>query len=231
MGDEPPGLFREFLNAAGYSLDVVMLHKGETIPSLARYDFLLVMGGAMDVWEEAQHPWLIAEKAAIREWALNRNRPYFGVCLGLQLLAVALGGKVGLARQAEVGIGAVKLTQSHPLVKGLPQNFRMMQWHHAEVTELPEGAEAVASSEVSAVQIMTAGDVLVGTQFHGELTPSLVERWGRIPQYIAWLEQALGAGAYERVKAEAMPQMARMRSISETMFANVISRHAMRRAA
>jgi GMP synthase-like glutamine amidotransferase len=231
MGDEPPGLFREFLNTAGASLDVVMLHKGQAIPSLAPYDFLLVMGGAMDVWEDDAHPWLADEKAAIREWAMTRNRPYFGVCLGLQLLAVALGGKVGLAREAEVGIGDVRLTRAHPLVKGLPQNFRMMQWHHAEVTELPEGAEVLASSEVSPVQIMTAGDVLVGTQFHGELTPALVERWARIPQYIDWLEQALGSGAYARVKADAMPQMERMRSISAAMFENLISGHVTRRQA
>ena len=47
MDDEPPGLFGRFLAEQGAELDVVMLHRGEAIPSLAPYDFLLVMGGAM----------------------------------------------------------------------------------------------------------------------------------------------------------------------------------------
>ena len=90
MDNEPPGLFGEFLAARGAKLDIIQLHRGEEIPSLAPYDFMLVMGGAMDVWEEAQNPWLISEKAAIREWAINRNRPFFGVCLCMQLLDEAL---------------------------------------------------------------------------------------------------------------------------------------------
>ena len=111
MDDEPPGLFGDFLRERGAALDTVMLHRGETIPSLAPYDFLLVMGGAMDVWEEEAHPWLAAEKAAIREWALKRNRPYLGICLGLQLLAAlereALARDLGLVERrlhaAELG--------------------------------------------------------------------------------------------------------------------------------
>ena len=220
MDDEPPGLFGEFLNEAGAKLDVVKLHRGEAVPALHAYDFLLVMGGAMDVWEEDAYPWLKAEKQAIAEWT-KLVRPFFGVCLGMQLLAEALGGKVGLASAAEVGIGQVSLTGQHSFTGGLPQSFRMMQWHHAEITELPEGAVALAASDTTAVQVMAAGDVMGGTQFHGELTPALVDHWAQIPQYIAWLEQALGAGAYERVKAEALPLMPAMRKVSETMFKNL----------
>ena len=83
MDDEPPGLFGRFLMEQGAQLDVVMLHRGDAIPPLAPYDFLLVMGGAMDVWETDAHPWLKDEIAAVKEWTLTRNRPFMGVCLGL----------------------------------------------------------------------------------------------------------------------------------------------------
>jgi GMP synthase-like glutamine amidotransferase len=226
MDDEPPGLFGSFLAEEGAELDVVMLHRGEAIPSLAPYDFLLVMGGAMDVWETTQYPWLQDEIAAVREWTWTRNRPFMGVCLGLQLLAKALGGEVGLARAPEVGFGKVDLNAlglGHPMMRGLSPSFKVMQWHHAEVTRVPAGAEVLASSQVSPVQIMSVGQDILATQFHGELTPALIDRWAHIPQYLEWLEQAMGPKAYDRVKAQSKPQMPKIERMGRIMFRNLIA--------
>ena len=234
MDDEPPGLFGQFLAEQGAEIDTVMLHRGEAIPSLAPYDFLLVMGGAMDVWETGSHPWLIDEVAAIREWTLNRNRPFMGVCLGLQLLTQALGGEVGLASAAEVGFGKVELNAlglAHPLTQGVPSSIKVMQWHHAEVTRVPEGAEVLASSTVSPVQVMSVGKDILATQFHGELTPALIDRWAHIPQYLAWLDQAMGPGAYQRVKAQSRLQLTRTERISRAMFQNLTAQRRSFRAA
>jgi GMP synthase-like glutamine amidotransferase len=234
MDDEPPGLFGDLLRARGTALDTVMLHRGEEIPSLAPYDFLLVMGGAMDVWETGANPWLVDEKRAIKEWAINRNRPFLGICLGLQLLAEALGGKVGLSRQPEVGVCDVKLSalgRRHGITSGLKAVMPVMQWHHAEVQRLPQGAEVLATSPTTRIQIMAVADTLLATQFHAELTPGLIERWAHIPQYIEWLETALGPDAYPQVRAKALPLMPEMSAMSSTLLNNLLDGKALRRAA
>ena len=72
---EHPGIFRDFLAEDGIAWDAVELDAGEAIPSLEGYDQLWVMGGPMDAWQEAQHPWLVAEKQAIREAVELRAMP------------------------------------------------------------------------------------------------------------------------------------------------------------
>ena len=87
---EHPGQLREYLQRDGISWTAVELDEGEPIPDLQSFDAMWVMGGPMDVWDTGEHPWLVQEKEAIREWVLNLGRPYLGLCLGHQLLACLL---------------------------------------------------------------------------------------------------------------------------------------------
>ncbi|MFP6742009.1 MAG: type 1 glutamine amidotransferase, partial [Alphaproteobacteria bacterium] len=107
---EHPAIFRDFLAEDGVEWDEVELDEGEPIPPLDGYDALWVMGGPMDVWQEDEHPWLVPEKAAVREAVAMRRMPYFGVCLGHQLLGEALGGTVGPMASGEIGVLDVELT-------------------------------------------------------------------------------------------------------------------------
>lgn len=208
---EHPAIFRNFLAEDGIAWDAVELDAGEAIPDLAGYDQLWVMGGPMDVWEEDLHPWLAAEKAAIREAVESRRMPYFGLCLGHQLLADALGGRVGKAAAPEVGILDVELTQagrSDPLFAGIADSFKALQWHGAEVTAPPAGAAVLARSPLCAVQAMRIGRHAYGMQYHCELVSRTVGDWALIPAYAAALEATLGAGAANALEAaatEAMP--------------------------
>jgi GMP synthase-like glutamine amidotransferase len=76
---EHPGVLRRFLAKDGIAWDAVELDEGEPIPELEPYDMLWVMGGPMDVWDIDEHPWLMAEKAAIRRWVRELQRPFLGL--------------------------------------------------------------------------------------------------------------------------------------------------------
>ncbi len=190
--------------------DAVELDGGEPIPSLAGYDALWVMGGPMDVWEEERYPWLVDEKAVIREAVRERGMPFLGICLGHQLLADALGGEVAPMAQPEIGILDVELTpagRSDPLLAGLPQGFKCLQWHDAEVVEPPPDATVLAGSSRCAAQALRVGKNAYGLQYHVELTASTVSEWAQVSAYKQSLERVLGANALPRLDAEARLRM------------------------
>ncbi len=223
---EHPGIFRDFLAEDGVAWDAVELDEGEPIPSLEGYDALWAMGGPMDVWQDEAHPWMTAEKAAIREAVVERGLPFLGLCLGHQLLAVALDGEVKPAATPEVGILEVELTEegrSHPLFDGLAARSRCLQWHSSEVTRLPAGTRVLASSPACQVQAMVVGERAFGIQYHVELTPSTVDDWGAIPEYEAALEKALGPGALPRLAEDAAAGMAGFNAAARKLYDNFMA--------
>lgn len=194
---EHPGVFRDFLIKDGIAWDTFELDEGDVIPALDGYDILMAMGGPMDVWETALHPWLIAEKVAIRDW-VAQDKPFLGFCLGHQLLADALGGTVAPAAAPEVGIMNVDLSaagRSDPIFAGLPETLTCMQWHSAAVAVVPPGATVLASSPLCPVQAFRIGRAAYGLQFHIEVTDVTVSEWGCVPAYAASLEAVMGLGA------------------------------------
>lgn len=224
MNYDHPGRFLDYFAEDDIIPHPVRLFEGEDIPNLAGFDLMFVLGGAMDTWEEAENPWLVAEKAAIREWVMVRAKPYFGVCLGHQLLATALGGEVAPATAGEVGVFDVALTdegRSHPLMRGVPATSKVMQWHHAEVKRSPEGAQVLAQSTATAVQALAVGTHAMSTQFHCEFSPQSVATWRSIPEYIAALEKHTGAGGYDRLIAASFPLMPSMAQMTRTMWNNL----------
>jgi len=180
----------------------------------------------MDVWQEAENPWLGAEKRAIREAVIDRGMPYFGVCLGHQLLAASLGGKVGKAPQAEVGVLDVELTRAgraDPFFAGIADRFKALQWHGAEVQTPPPGAAILAQSPLCAVQAMRVGKHAYGMQYHCELLPQTVAEWAEIPAYACAMDETLGKGAMPRLKAAAEKEMAAMNGDARRLYSNFMA--------
>lgn len=228
---EHPGIFRDFLTAEGGTWDAVELDAGEPIPPFDGYDALWVMGGPMDVWQEREHRWLAAEKHAIRAW-VSAGRPFLGVCLGHQLLAAAMGGRVGPGAAPEVGIMTVELTgagRADPLFRGLPETKTCLQWHGAAVLDLPAGATVLARSSLCPVQAMRIGACAYGLQYHVEATRDTVPEWGCVPEYEAALEAVQGPGALARFRAETARSLHGLNAAARILydnFAAIVAKHA-----
>jgi GMP synthase (glutamine-hydrolysing) len=193
---EPPGVYEDVLVERGSTIHRVELDEGERLPDWREFDAIVAMGGPMSVNDEDDLPWLRAEKAVIGE-AVHGGKPFFGACLGVQLLAVSLGGNVAPGPAPEVGLLPVFLTDAaanDPVFAGLPPELLTLQWH-GDTFSLPEGAVLLASSPAFPNQAFRWGRSAYGVQFHLELSREMAEEWTRVPAYAEALARALGPGS------------------------------------
>jgi len=218
---EDPGSFITAMQAGGHAMHQVELDEGEAIPALDGFDALLVMGGPQDVWETEKYPWLVDEIAAIGEW-VQAGKPYLGICLGNQLLAMACGGHAQkMAAPPEVGVFPVELWED-PIFAGVERPATCFEWHGAEVVRLPPGAVQLGRSAGCDMQAMRLGECAYGLQFHPELTPDVGLKWGGLPEYQKALERVRGLGAFEHVKAEVEAAYPKIRAVADTVFGNFL---------
>ena len=220
---EHPGTFREFLRQDGHDLVTVELDEGELLPSLDSFDALWVMGGPMDVWEEDKFPWLRDEKIFIRKAVEEKGMPYLGLCLGHQLLAVALGGECGRSKQPEIGVMSVQLTEvgtTGIIFDSLPDLFPCLQWHSTEVKRMPVGAVCLATSPDCLVQAMSWGPRAYSMQFHLEVEPETVTNWIEIPAYKSALGATVGDDGATILKESCDKQMVTFNLMAERVYIN-----------
>ncbi|TML88697.1 MAG: type 1 glutamine amidotransferase [Actinobacteria bacterium] len=197
---EPPGGYEDVLRERDWELARVELDEGERIPVWRDFDAIVAMGGPMSVNDDDAFPWLAGEKKVIAD-AVRSGLPFFGACLGVQLLAAALGARVYSGPRAEVGLLPVVLTgaaHSDPLFAGLPDELLTFQWH-GDTFDLPQGAVLLATSAAYPNQAFRWGTRAYGVQFHLEVFPEMAREWGRVPEYAASLERTVGPDGGERL--------------------------------
>ncbi len=180
--DAPVARLGDWLTAAGAELDVRRLESGDGVPeSLDGYSALVVLGGGMNAYDDSRAPYLPAVKQRLAD-AVRDELPTLAVCLGAQLLAVAVGGRVSLGSAPEYGAQLVAKRQAaanDPLFKELPITPDVLQWHVDEVVALPGSAVQLAASPACEQQAFRIGRLAWGVQFHIETTPEIVTDWAR----------------------------------------------------
>lgn len=175
---EDLGCIAPWLAARGAEVTLTRLYAGETLPPVASFDWLIVMGGPMNVDEDDAHPWLRAEKDFILD-AVHAKKKMLGICLGAQLIAAALGAPV--LRNAHVEIGWHPVTMNpaakrSKLFAGFPDRFLPFHWH-GDTFEIPPDATPLASSEACANQAYERDGRIAAIQFHLEVTAANARIW------------------------------------------------------
>ncbi len=153
------------------------LFEAEALPSLDAFDWLVVMGGPMNVDEHDAYPWLVAEKQFLRD-AIEKKKYILGICLGAQLAAEVLGGRVTCNREKEIGWFPVRLTDAgcaSPILAGLPECFLAFHWH-GDTFAIPPGAQRLAESHACQNQAFSFGGHVLGLQFHLDYSAESIEK-------------------------------------------------------
>ncbi len=174
---EGPGFIESWALVRNHRLTSTRLYDGQRLPGVEKLDWLIVLGGPMNVYEHDRYPWLAREKRFIGE-ALHGEKVVIGICLGAQLLANVLGAKVMRNPGLEIGWHTVEKTEqaSRSALSGFfPERFPAFHWH-GDTFEIPHGAVHLARSQACENQAFAFGSRVVAFQFHLESTRESVEQ-------------------------------------------------------
>ena len=173
---EGPGEIAAWAARHGHSVRVQHLYRGDPLPRLDAFDFLMVMGGEMNIYQYRDWPWLKPEREFIQS-ALAEGKRVIGICLGAQLIADALDARVFQNAEHELGWLPITWTdEALAAFPGLPAITTVLHWH-GDTFELPAGATRLAASEGCPEQGFLIVNKCLALQFHLEVDPPLVKQF------------------------------------------------------
>ena len=177
----PLGWLERWWREAGVELEVRRPYRGDPLPAdLSGRAGMVVLGGSMGANDDDQVPWLAPVKQLVRA-AVADQVPTLGVCLGHQLVAVALGGEVHRNPDGQqvgvLDVGWAPEAADDPLLGGVPRPTRAVQWNDDIVGRLPEGAVLLASAPTGEIQADRFAPSVWGVQWHPEAGEAIVRSW------------------------------------------------------
>mgnify|MGYP001501907121 CR=1 FL=1 len=173
---EGPAYIEEIADSNSWDLHICRFDEDELPVPPTDYDMLVIMGGPMNIYNESEYPWLIAEKKAI-ELAIQSDKVIFGFCLGAQLIADILGAKVYRNEEKEIGwypISRIEPGGSQMALQFLPDIATVFHWH-GETFDIPKNAVRLFQSEATQNQSFLYGSNVLAMQFHLEMLKPSIE--------------------------------------------------------
>lgn len=187
VAHEGPGLISRALDGVPITSRTVVDDPSPRLPPADELAGLVVMGGPQDADDDRGHPGLAAERRLLAD-AVAADVPVLAVCLGMQLLALALGARLLRRHGTEVGFAPVEVVAHDPLLAPAGPRPIVLHWHN-DAVDLPGGATLLASTPTTPVQAFRAGSA-VGVQFHVEVDTTLLDLWLGTPAMTADLDPA-----------------------------------------
>ena len=206
--DDPVALVGKWINEVGVDVEVLHAYLGETVPvSLpVQYSGAITMGGYMGANDDIEFPWLTDERSLMKDLVAN-DIPFFGICLGGQLLATAVDGKVGPTPVPEIGIASFQVSDvaKQDAVFGHLAGKEVIaaEWHKDYITDLPEEAVVLAGNDVCPVQAFRIGKNVYGIQFHPEIDSEIFSSWAETDDELARLDNSIDQACAQVAAAEA----------------------------
>ena len=195
----PPGWMGDWLTETGSELDVRRPYLGDSLPTdLTEHRSMVILGGSMDAYADKDHPWLTDVKALVRS-AVEDRTPTLGICLGHQLIAVALGGEVHKNPHGQqIGVPRVGWREEarDDLLFGPLTGARIaVQWNNDVVRELPATSVVLACTERGEIQAARFAPAMWGVQWHPEAGEEIIGEWAENDRDDAW-ERGLDIDEY-----------------------------------
>lgn len=165
------GSIEQWFSSENIDIESTRFFRNEYPPSHTDFDWLVVLGGPMNIYQYEEYPWLRNEKDAIAR-ALESGKVVLGICLGAQLIADVLGAETSMNHEKEIGWFPVHYydeIREHPAFKTFQKEQTVFHWH-ADTFDIPNGAIEVAQSAGCKNQGFLYGEKVLGIQFHLETT-------------------------------------------------------------
>jgi GMP synthase (glutamine-hydrolysing) len=206
--DDPVALVGEWISEVGVDVEVIHAYRGETVPAFlpAQYSGAITMGGYMGANDDIEFPWLIDARSLMKDVVAN-DIPFFGICLGGQLLAAAVDGKVEPTPVPEIGVASFRVTadaaQDSVFGHLAGKEVVAAEWHKDYIVDLPDEAVVLAGNDVCPVQAFRMGKNVYGVQFHPEIDSEIFSSWAATDDELAKLDHTIDQACQQVAAAEA----------------------------
>jgi len=208
------GCINQWIAKNNHLLTYTRFYENSSIPEMEDFDWLIIMGGPMGIYDEDQYPWLIEEKKAIKN-AIDTNKTVIGICLGSQLIANALGEKVVKNTEKEIGWFEINLTKqaktNHLFGGNTAEQMIVFHWH-GDTYNLPAHSKHLAYSSCCKNQAFLYKEKVLGLQFHLEVTELSIQRM------IKHAGNEMFVGKYIQSEKEILDQTNFIEANNNTMF-------------